>query len=186
MRDIVENIVSQPFHRTNSIPATMSIGDAMVRMHERAIPEMIVMARGVPVGTVGTDEVRHYWHHAVGDPTLVSVSEIMTTKLVCVSSATTIRDAMTSIVLHRCHHLVVVDGPVYRGAISTLDITQWLMRSEDSATRTYIEHVSASRRRLSLPIETTSMSSSVPRRCPVAAPPWLGRLPATSAMEFSR
>jgi CBS domain-containing protein len=122
VRDLLEGKVQQLF----TISPEATVQEALEIMASKRISSLPVM-RGADL--VGIVSERDYIRRAVPRriaPWDVLVKDIMTEKVICVTSDNTIRECMELMSRHRFRHLPVVDAKLLIGMLSISDLLQAL------------------------------------------------------------
>ena len=122
VRDLLEGKVQQLF----TISPEATVQEALEIMASKRISSLPVM-RGADL--VGIVSERDYIRRAVPRriaPWDVLVKDIMTEKVICVTSDNTIRECMDLMATHRFRHLPVVDVKLLIGMLSISDLLQAL------------------------------------------------------------
>jgi CBS domain-containing protein len=122
VRDLLEGKVQQLF----TISPEATVQEALEIMASKRISSLPVM-RGADL--VGIVSERDYIRRAVPRriaPWDVLVKNIMTEKVICVTSDNTIRECMELMSRHRFRHLPVVDAKLLIGMLSISDLLQAL------------------------------------------------------------
>ena len=113
-----------------------TVYEATARMNQHRLGAMVVVARGDPRRIVGVFTERDVLRRVVGQlryPDLVSVGEVMTTDVICVTPDSTVEEAATLMQERRIRHLPVCDEEgLLAGMISIGDINAWnVQRARD-------------------------------------------------------
>jgi CBS domain-containing protein len=122
VRDLLEGKVQQLF----TISPEATVQEALEIMASKRISSLPVM-RGADL--VGIVSERDYIRRAVPRriaPWDVLVKDIMTEKVICVTSDNTIRECMELMSTHRFRHLPVVDVKLLIGMLSISDLLKAL------------------------------------------------------------
>lgn len=125
----------------HSVPATVTITEAVAEMNRHRIGSLVVLEGGQPIGIFTERDVLL---RVVGegiDPKIVRVADVMTTKLITISPETTVEETMVLFAEKRCRHLPVIANNRLLGLISIGDISRWVAdthRAEAEHLKSYI------------------------------------------------
>ncbi len=129
--DSVDRVLKQKGSKVYSIPAHITVYEALEEMADKDIGGLVVMQGTDIVGFLSErDYVRKVIikGHSSKD---LRVDEIMSSPVVAVSLRTTVDECMQRMTNDRCRHLVVVDGGRVAGIVSIGDLVNWIMTAQD-------------------------------------------------------
>jgi CBS domain-containing protein len=122
-----------------------TVYEATSRMNQHRLGALVVVARSDARRIVGVFTERDVLRRVVGQlryPDLVSVGEVMTADVICVTPDTTVEEAATLMQERRIRHLPVCDEDgLLAGMISIGDINAWNVqraRAEIAGLNDYI------------------------------------------------
>jgi len=135
----VLDILGRKGNQVFNVRPNATVLDAAVLMNEHKIGGLVVTEEDRVAGIVTERDVLRKVVAARRDPAEVPVSQIMTDKVVCVSSDTSLDEARAIFMERRIRHLPVVDaeGRV-EGMISIGDVNAW--RLDGQATTIHYLH----------------------------------------------
>lgn len=124
-----------------SVPATVTIADAVHEMNRHRIGSVVVLSGGRPAGIFTERDVLRRVVGAGLDPKVMRVADVMTTDLITISPENTIEETMILFAEKRCRHLPVLSDGYLIGLISIGDISRWMAdahRAEAEHLKNYI------------------------------------------------
>ena len=103
---------------------------AVNQMCDRHIGALLVSNAGIPLGIFSERDLMRRVILAGKDPAVTTVSEVMTTDVVCIAPETPAREAMAIMTDRRCRHLPVVAGGKVIGMLSIGDLVRWASQEQ--------------------------------------------------------
>jgi CBS domain-containing protein len=125
----------------HSVPATVTIADAVHEMNRHRIGSVVVLSGARPAGIFTERDVLRRVVGAGLDPNVMRVADVMTTDLITISPENTIEETMILFAEKRCRHLPVLSDGYLIGLISIGDISRWMAdshRAEAEHLKNYI------------------------------------------------
>lgn len=144
----LSNLLVEPGKVVHSVDPYTTIVDCVRTMTENKIGALLVMDDGKLVGIFTERDCLTRVVGAWQDTKSTLVGQVMTKDPICVSPATSIREAMNIISTQRFRHLPVVEDGEVLGMISCGDLTSRLVAESASEVRELVE--TAGRRGASL------------------------------------
>ncbi len=118
-----------------AISPTASVLDAVKLMAEKGIGALVVLDEGRLAGMISErDYARKIILHGRSSQD-TAVHEIMTAKVITVSSEKTVDDCMALMTQHRFRHLPVVDGGKLAGVLSIGDLVKELIADREETIK---------------------------------------------------
>ncbi len=131
MLDTLSAVLISKGHTVHSVSPTATVLEAVRKMNGERIGALLVCADNEVVGILTERDVLIRVVDEGRDPTVTSVSDVMTRELVAVKPSMTVEEAMAVVTERRCRHLPVMDGPQLVGLVSIGDLTQWMSRNQE-------------------------------------------------------
>ncbi|MGQ0633507.1 MAG: CBS domain-containing protein [Planctomycetaceae bacterium] len=130
LSEILREKEGQPLR---SIDGGATVLDAVRLMNEHAIGALIVVAEGRMAGIFTERDVLRRVVGEMRDPAAVRVADVMTTRVVCCTPATTIEEARSLMKNRRVRHLPILDseGDVV-GLVSIGDLNAHLSSHQET------------------------------------------------------
>jgi Predicted signal-transduction protein containing cAMP-binding and CBS domains len=136
MNTPLSHILAQKGHAVTSVPPTASVADAVQIMNHFHIGAVVVT--NPRKGLLGIFTERDVLNRIVAserDPKTTVVEAVMSTKLVTVTPATTVDEAMQIFMDNRVRHLPVIEAGVLVGLVSIGDINRHLLEEHAEEAR---------------------------------------------------
>lgn len=117
--------------------------DAIKLMSENNVGALLVMSRKKLKGIISE---RDYTRNVIlknRSSKKVTVKEIMTDRLVCVSPDNTVNEALRLMTDERVRHLPVLEGERVMGVVSIGDLVKWIISSQNAALEQLENYVSS-------------------------------------------
>jgi len=109
-----------------------TVYEAIAEMARNNVGALLVMERGKLRGIVSE---RDYTRKVIlkgRSSKKITVGEIMTSKVLCVSPENSIGEALRFMTSERVRHLPVVEGERVMGVLSIGDLVKWIISAQDS------------------------------------------------------
>lgn len=126
--DSLGSLLDQQNPLIHSVRAGVSVTECVRQMNELKIGAMLVMEDDQLVGIFTERDAISRVLGAGLDPASTNVSAVMTKDPVCVSTSTTLEEAMSIVSSQRIRHLPVVEDGKVLGLVSSGDLTHRLVR----------------------------------------------------------
>jgi len=114
--------------QVESVEPSVTVAEAVSRMNNKKIGALLVCSGKLPVGIFTERDVLVRVVAAGKDPKVVTVAQVMTSKLVVIAPKTSVQQVMTIMTEKRCRHLPVMEGEELKGLVSIGDVTRWMTR----------------------------------------------------------
>ncbi len=113
----------------HTVEASATVTDAIELMSKHDVGAVLIMTEDGLVGGIFTerDVVMRVLKEGL-DPDTTPLSMVMTREVRFVSPGTTYEAALSLMLVQRCRHLLVIDGPRVFGLISIRDLAQQMVR----------------------------------------------------------
>jgi len=128
--DPLNSLLGEQNTTIHSVRPDASVTECIRRMNEHKIGAMLVMQHEQLLGIFTERDAITRVLGAGLDPPGTKVSEVMTENPVCVTTSTTLAEAMAIISNQRVRHLPVVEDGKVLGVVSSGDITHRLLQDQ--------------------------------------------------------
>ena len=129
-KEAVRSILAAKGSAVWSVPADMSVYDAVLLMAEKDVGALVVITSGKPVGMFSErDYARKVILHGKSSREAL-VREIMSSPVVTVSPEETVDECMRIMTHHRIRHLPIIEGGELAGVISIGDLVNWIISAQ--------------------------------------------------------
>lgn len=124
-----------------SVTPDTSVADCVRKMNTERIGALMVMEGAKPIGIFTERDVMTRVLDAERDAKTTQVAEVMSPDLACVTSSTTVGEALHIISEKRFRHLPVVDNGIVVGMVSIGDLTRWLVRDQEQEIQHLVNYI---------------------------------------------
>lgn len=121
------NLLYEQNPMIHSVDPAVSVTDCVKRMNELRIGAMLVMDNGKLVGIFTERDAMTRVLGGGLDPATTKVSSVMTNDPVCVSTSTSLEEALSIVNSRRIRHLPVIEDEKVLGVVSSGDLTHRLL-----------------------------------------------------------
>lgn len=128
--DSLGSLIDEQNPLIHSVRPDVSITECVRRMNELRIGAMLVMEDDQLIGIFTERDAMNRVLGAGLDPVSTNVSDVMTKDPVCVSTSTTLEEAMSIVTNQRIRHLPVVEDGKVMGIVSSGDLTYRLVKEQ--------------------------------------------------------
>lgn len=125
--DSLGSLLDEKNPTIHSVHPEVSVQECVHRMNDLSIGAMLVMEDGQLLGIFTERDAITRVLGAGLDPTSTNVSAVMTKNPVCVTTSTTLDEAMGIVTNQRIRHLPVVENDKVLGLVSSGDLTHRLV-----------------------------------------------------------
>ena len=142
LNDSVALILKRKGSQVHSIPADVTVYEALEKLSEKDIGALLVMDGEVLVGVFSErDYVRKVILKGRSSREMF-VHEIMSSPVVSVTPETTVDECMRCMTESRCRHLPVADSSGVVGVVSIGDLVNWIISVQDFTIHQLEDYIS--------------------------------------------
>jgi CBS domain-containing protein len=138
MNTPVAILLSQKGSSVYSVPASMTVAEAVYVMNQHHVGCVVVMDTGKMTGIFTERDVMSRVVSSGRTPSMTSISDAMTRNPVTVGPRASVEEVLVLFSLHHCHHIPVldeeIDPPGVLGMITVGDVNRWMLGEYGSAT----------------------------------------------------
>ena len=142
LHEQIRQILEDKGHDVVSARSTDTVAAAVDRMNERQIGSVVVIDNGKLAGIFTERDILTRVIAAHLDPATTIVADVMSTDLVTISPAATVKDAMVVMSRERCRHLPVVDDTGLLGLVSIGDMTKRVVSLQGERIDDLVQYIS--------------------------------------------
>ena len=141
MRNTLGAVLDHKGRTVHFIAPSATVSEAVHRMNEVRIGALLVCLNGELIGIFTERDVLTRVLAGDRDPSQTEVGDVMTGKVVVVSPATTVEEAMAIVTEQRCRHLPVMEEGKLVGLVSSGDLTRWVTRKQSFEIQNLVNYI---------------------------------------------
>jgi CBS domain-containing protein len=132
LNDPVELILRKKGSQVHSIPADVTVFEALQKMADENVGALVVIEGTQLVGLISERDYARKVILKDRSSKELKVHEIMSSQVVTATPRSTIDECMSSMTDKRCRHLPIVDEGRVVGVVSIGDLVSWIITSQDN------------------------------------------------------
>jgi CBS domain-containing protein len=139
--DNLAAVLQEKGSTVHTIAPQATVLAAVEKMCAEKIGALLVWQEGWPLGIFTERDVMARSILKQHDLTHITIAEVMTKDVVCVSSEATTLEAMALMTDRRCRHLPVIDHGKVVGLVSIGDLVRWISRRQEFEIRKLTDYI---------------------------------------------
>jgi len=132
LNDPVEMILRKKGSQVHSIPADVTVFEALQKMADENVGALVVIEGTQLVGLISERDYARKVILKDRSSKELKVHEIMSSQVVTASPRSTIDECMSSMTDKRCRHLPIVEAGRVVGVVSIGDLVSWIITTQDN------------------------------------------------------
>jgi CBS domain-containing protein len=132
LNDPVELILRKKGSQVHSIPADVTVFEALQKMADENVGALVVIEGTQLVGLISERDYARKVILKDRSSKELKVREIMSSHVVTASPRSTIDECMSSMTDKRCRHLPIVEEGRVVGVVSIGDLVSWIITTQDN------------------------------------------------------
>lgn len=141
MRNTLAAILDHKGRTVHCIGPSATVSEAVRKMNTERIGCLVVCEHEEPIGIFTERDVLTRVLDSDRDPADTPIADVMTTRVVVLSSTTTVDEAMAVVTEQRCRHLPVMDEGKLVGLVSSGDLTRWVTRKQSFDIQNLVNYI---------------------------------------------
>jgi len=141
MRNTLQAVLDHKGGVVHHITPSSTVLEAVRKMNQERIGALLVCADDELFGIFTERDLLTRVLDSDRDPAQTRIADVMTSRVVVVSPATTVDEAMAIITEQRCRHLPVMEGGKLVGLVSIGDLTRWMTRKQHFEIQNLVNYI---------------------------------------------